>query len=135
MAEIIARFSDGRLLVQEDKAIETDYASGGIPFRIPLVRTVEKVLSIDAQLSGYPQFKFAVPLKEVLVSGDTIIPILRRADFLGETSLSGNLLDSGKGYSVGVLSGIVISGTKWGEELTSSLSSGQINIVANVIGY
>ncbi|GAI78123.1 unnamed protein product, partial [marine sediment metagenome] len=86
MAEIIARFADGCLLVQEEKAIESHYASGGIPFRIGLVKTVVKVLSIDAHLSGYPEFRFAAPLKEVLVSGDTIIPILRRADFLGFVS-------------------------------------------------
>jgi len=131
MAEIVARFADGRLLVQEDKAIETDYASGGIPFRIGLVRTVEKVLSIDAQLSGYPAFKFGVPLKEVLISGNTIIPRLRRADYYGQGS--GEMLS---GYlSMGVLSGIVQSGWAYGKELVSSLSSGQINIVANVIGY
>jgi len=131
MAEIVARFADGRLLVQEDKAIETDYASGGIPFRIGLVRTVEKVLSIDAQLSGYPEFKFAAPLKEILISGDTIIPRLRRADYYGQGS--GEMLS---GYlSMGVLSGIVGSGLAYGGELTSSLSSGRINIVANVIGY
>ena len=134
MAEIVARFADGRLLVQEDKAIETDYASGGIPFRIGLVRTIEKVLSVDAQLSGYPEFKFAVPLKEVLISGDTIVPIVRRADFLGHDSLSGQQIHSGYA-SVGVLSGVVLSGLPYGGELASSLSSGQINIVANVIGY
>jgi len=134
MAEIVARFADGRLLVQEDKAIETDYASGGIPFRIGLVRTIEKVLSIDAELSGYPIFKFAVPLKEVLISGDTIVPIVRRADFLGHDSLSGQQIHSGYA-SVGVLSGVVLSGLPYGGELASSLSSGQINIVANVIGY
>jgi len=136
MAEIVARFADGRLLVQEDKAIETDYASGGIPFRIGLVRTVERVLSIDAQLSGYPEFPIAVPLKEVLISGNTIIPILRRADFLGQDSLSGLYTKIHSGYaSRGVLSGIVQSGSAYGSELTSSLSSGRINIVANVIGH
>lgn len=132
MAEIIARFADGRLLVQEEKAIETDYASGGIPFRIGLLKTVEKVLSIDAHLSGYPEIRFAAPLKEVLVSGDTIIPILRRADLVGLASG----LTATSGYaSEGVLSGVVISGTRYMEQLASSLSSGIINIKANVIGF
>ena len=132
MAEIIARFADGRLLVQEEKAIESHYASGGIPFRIGLVKTVVKVLSIDAHLSGYPEFRFAAPLKEVLVSGDTIIPILRRADFLG--FVSGEIPASGY-LSVGVLSGVVGSGIAYMGHLTSGFSSGKINIVANVIGY
>ena len=134
MAEIIARFSDGRLLVQEDKLIESNYISGGVPFRIGLVRTVEKVLSIDAELSGYSIFKFATPLKEVLISGDTIIPILRRADFLGHDSLSGQQIHSGYA-SVGVLSAVIQSGTPHMGEIVSSKSSGIINIVANVIGY
>ena len=132
MAEIIARFADGRLLVQEEKAIETDYASGGIPFRIPLLKTVEKVLSIDAHLSGYPEIRFAAPLKEVLVSGDTIIPILRRADLQGLASG----LTATSGYATaGVLSGVIVSGTRYMEQLASSLSSGIINIKANVIGF
>ena len=131
MAEIIARFADGRLLVQEEKATDRNYGSGGIPFRIGLVRTVERVLSLEAELSGYPMYKFAAPLNEVLVSGDTIIPILRRGDFYGQGS--GEMLS---GYlSMGVLSGVVISGTPYGGELKSSLSSGLINIVANVVGY
>ena len=132
MAEIIARFADGRLLVQEEKAIETDYASGGIPFRIGLLKTVEKVLSIDAHLSGYPEIRFAAPLKEVLVSGDTIIPILRRADLHGLTSG----LTATSGYeTAGVLSGVFKSGTRYMQQLGSGLSSGIINIKANVIGY
>ena len=132
MAEIIARFADGRLLVQEEKAIETRYASGGIPFRIGLVKTVEKVLSIDAHLSGYPEIRFAAPLKEVLVSGDTIIPILRRADLHGLASG----LTATSGYATaGVLSGVVASGTRYMGQLTSGLTSGVINIIANVIGY
>lgn len=132
MAVIIARFADGRLLVQEEKAIETDYASGGIPFRIPFLRTVETVLSIDAHLSGYPNLRFATPLKEVLVSGDTIIPILRRADLYG---LQSGVIAASGYASEGVLSGVVVSGTPYMGQLVSSLSSGIINIKANVIGF
>ena len=132
MAEIIARFADGRLLVQEEKAIESHYVSGGIPFRIPLLKTVEKVLSIDANLSGYPELTFAAPLKEVLVSGDTIIPILHRADLYG--FVSGTYPMSGY-KSEGVLSAVVASGTAYMGWLTSGPSSGIINIKANVIGF
>ena len=131
MAEIIARFADGRLLVQEERAIETRYISGGIPFRIGLVKTVEKVLSIDAHISGY-EIRFAAPLKEVMVSGDTIIPILRRADLVGLASG----LTATSGYATeGVLSGVVASGTRYMQQITSGLTSGKINIIANVIGY
>lgn len=132
MAEIIARFVDGRLLVEEEKAIESHYTSGGIAFRIPFVKTVEKVLSIEAIPSGYPQLRLGVPLTEVLVSGDTIIPRLFRADLLGLTSG----YDAASGYtSLGILSSIVASGTVYGGPLASSISSGIIRIKANVIGY
>jgi len=132
MAEIIARFADGRLLVQEDKAIESHYVSGGIAFRIPFLKTVEKVLSIDAQLSGYPEFSFASPLKEVLVSGDTIIPRLFRHDLYGWVSGTNPY----SGYmSEGVLSAVVASGLRYMGPLSSGFSSGKINIVANVIGF
>ena len=122
MVEIIARFADGRLLVREEKAIESHYVSGSIAFRIGLVHTVEKVLSVDANPSGYPQYKFAVPLKEVLVSGDTTILILRRIDLAG--LISGEIPASG--YATEGVSGVVASGTGY---------MGKINIVANVIGY
>ena len=133
MAEIIARFADGRLLVQEEKAIESHYVSGGIAFRIPFLRTVEKVISIDAHLSGYPEYRFAAPLKDVMVSGDTIVPILRRADLYGFAA-SGTVPISGYA-SEGVLSGVVASGTRYMQQITSGLSSGKINIIANVIGF
>ncbi|GAI24167.1 unnamed protein product, partial [marine sediment metagenome] len=130
-AEIIARFVDGRLLVREDKLIETEYSAGGIPFRIGHLRQVESVLSIDAQISGYPDYKFGTSLKECLISGNTIFPILRRIDFIG---ISGEIPASG--YLVeGVASGIIQSGIGYRGELTSGFSSGKINIVANVIGY
>jgi hypothetical protein len=132
MAEIIAQFADGRLLVQENRAIETHYVSGGVAVRIGHVKTVEKVVSLQAYLSGYPQFQFAAPLNEVLVSGDTIIPILRRADLYGLTSG----IDAMSGYAtVGVLSGVIASGTAYMGLIASGFSSGKIKILANVIGF
>jgi len=131
MAEIIATFADGRLLVQEEKAIETHYISGGVPFRIGLLKTVEKVLSIDAHVSGHPEYAFVVSLKEVLVSGDTIMPVLRLGILSGMTAMSGSY----HGLA-GTLSGIFLSGSGPTDQLTSAcLTSGQINIVANVIGF
>lgn len=130
MAEIIARFADGRLLVQEEKAMEERYVSGGVPFRIGLVKTVEKVISIDTSISGYLGENVAAPLNEVLISGDTIIPILRRSD-----------MPMASGYPMSGLTAIfalsgTTSGLDFGEQLASgSLSSGLITILANVIGY
>ncbi|GAI36268.1 unnamed protein product, partial [marine sediment metagenome] len=125
MAEIIARYADGRLLVQEDRLMENQYISGGVPVRIGLVKTVEKVLSIDTKLSGYPGQNVAAPLNEVLVSGDTIIPILRRHDVFGLVSGPTGNLQSGYA-SIDGLSGVVLSGTAFGAQLTSgSATSGR----------
>jgi len=132
MAEIIARFADGRLLVQEERVMGQEIASGGVPIRIGLVKTVTKVLSLDAYLSGSPCERIATPLNEVKTSGDTIIPILRRADLWGLTSG----YDAASGYaSQGVLSGLVCSGLAYWEQLTSGATSGVVYIKANVIGY
>ena len=152
MSEIIARFADGRLLVQEDKDAENYVRSGGyLPFRIGGVRQVGKVVSVDAHISGYPGSKVAVPLKDVLISGDTLLLQLRRSD-LGSPTLTG--LFSGLQGASGILSGIVTvgpvgsgtaalsvlsgitSGRGFYESLTSGRPvSGQLNIVANVIGF
>ena len=133
MADIIARFADGRLLVQEDKVMENQYTSGGVAIRIGLLKTVEKVLSIDTKISGYPGQNVAAPLNEVTVSKDTIIPILRRHDVYGLTS--GAHLLSGYGVITG-LSGIIVSGTAFGAYLTSGAgTSGKLGIIANVIGF
>ena len=137
MAEIIARFADGRLLVQEERVMEGQVASGGVASgdvatRIGLVRVVEKVLSIDTKISGYPGENVAAPLNEVSIDGDTITPILRRHDLFG--LLSGELPASGYA-SQGALSGLVASGTGYMAQLLSGATSGKLTIIANVIGY
>ncbi len=163
MAEIVARFADGRLLVQEDRAVQTDTISGGYAnLRVGHVRTIEKVLSIDAAISGYPSQKLGVELRDVLISGDILKPQLRRVD-LGSPTLpttlviasgllsgfravlsgiqvfSSGILESkiiGSGTaSLNQLSGIT-SGIGYYEPVTSGRPvSGVLRILANVIGY
>jgi len=166
MAEIIARFADGRLLVQEDRLVESDTISGGFAtLRIGHVKTIEKVLSIDAQISGYPDQKVAVELKDVLISGDILRPQLRRCD-LGVPTLTGAVTITsselvklwtmsgiqgvfsggpatvtltgpvGSGnLSLGYLSGVT-SGRGYYETLASgAFVSGRLRIIANVIGF
>lgn len=132
MAEIIARFVDGRLLVREERCIESYYHSGGIPFRIGYLRQVESVVSLEAQISGYPDYKLGTSLKECLISGNTIRPILRRIDFIGGIT-SGFIASSIP--SIGGASGIIQSGIGYMGQLTSGVTSGKINIVATVVGY
>lgn len=138
MGDIIARFADGRLLVEEDKAAEqgykmSGYSTYGVPFRIGHLRVVEKVLSIDANVSGYPGEAGAleVPLRDVKTSGDNILVRLRRKD--QPHFLSG--YTSGL-HAYSALSGIT-SGIGYLGEITSGLSiiSGILNIRANVIGF
>lgn len=141
MGEIIARFADGRILVQEEKLCEqgykmSGYSTYGVPFRIGHIKTVENVLSVDAHVSGYPgdDGRLVAPLKEVGISGDTILVILRKGD-LGQMlpALSGGCISAYPGHSV--LSGIT-SGIPYLGELISGLTpiSGVVNIVANVLG-
>lgn len=142
MAEIIARFADGKLLVQEDKAVEqgykmSGYSTYGVPFRIGHIKTVEKVISLDAYVSGYPghEGKLGVGLRETKTSGDTILVVLRRADAGAEGEyLSGH--GTSGAAALNVLSGITSGLAYWGE-LTSGLTaiSGLVKIQANVIGY
>ncbi len=164
MAEIVARFADGRLLVQEDRAVQTDTISGGYAnLRVGHVRTIERVLSIDASISGYPDRKLGVELRDVLISGDILKPQLRRVD-LGSPVLTGSLTIA-SGLLSGIASGIqgplsglpatvsmvgpigsgtaslnqlsgITSGIGYYEPVTSGRPvSGVLRILANVIGY
>jgi len=137
MGTILAQFADGRLLVQEDKIAETnEYTSGlGLPFRIGHIKTVEKVISVDAYMSGAPGAAGMVftPLREVAVSGDTVYVVMRRADI--PQFLSGFLSGVTDTRAYGVLSGIT-SGRGYLEELASGLFiSGRMKVLANVIGF
>ena len=145
MGEIIARFADGRLLVQEDKALEegTINTSGQARFRIGNLKTVEKVLSIDASISGYPNLKVATDLRDITVSGDALIIQLRRADFgyISSGMFSGvmsGLLPPDFGVAAEALSYLsgLTSGIGYHEPICSTaLVSGILKILANVIGY
>ena len=165
MAEIIARFADGRFLVQEDRAVAQDYLSGGVKVRIGHVKTVEKVLSIDNWISGYYGDKVMAHLRDVSISGDTLLVLMRRADFgvpsmaaTGTLTVASGLLSglvsgeqgalSGASFTttttapigsgdaaLGMLSGIT-SGLYRYQELTSGRPvSGVLQILANVIGF
>jgi hypothetical protein len=133
MAEIIARFADGRLLVQENRAVESNYAASGIKFRVGHLRVIEKVLSLEAFVSGAygAQGGLYTSLGEAqkLVSGDTIVLMLRRGDI--PTMLSG--FASGLN-AYGVLSSIT-SGVGYKAELLSGAPiSGLVRVLTNVIG-
>ena len=130
MAEIIARFADGRLLVQEDRIVDAAYVSGtGTPIRIGLVKTVEKILSLDTYISGYPEAKVASPIPDAVVSGDVVLVKLRRGDV---PTLQSSVASAA--VTIGNLADIT-SGKEWMEELgTGSLISGQLKVLVNVIG-
>jgi hypothetical protein len=141
MGEIIAQYADGRLLVNEHKAVEGSYGqrAKGVSFRIGNVKTIEKVLSIDAYLSGFMNCAsgaIVAPLSEATISGDTLHVVLRRADeaFLGYsgTILSSPVLYMAYGGMSGITSGLPLMG-----ELLSGLAaiSGVIRINANVIAH
>lgn len=107
MAEIIARFADGRLLVREERLAESEPSDAGdIPTRIGLVKTVEKVLSIGIS-SGYTDI--VADVGEATVSGDVVHPIFRHR--------------------------LALSGMPLATSGTPQSISGVATITANVIGF
>jgi hypothetical protein len=147
MAEIIARFADGRLLVQEDKLCESRYCGSGVPVRIGHLRVIEKVLSLT---TNYEKYGLITPLQEAWVGyaisggpwsgqpqerADTLMVVMRRGDVEGMGVVSGLLVVSG-GAAKGLMSGIT-SGLSYMGELASGLIaiSGAVKVQANVIGY
>jgi len=154
MAEIIARFADGRLLVQEARVCEERYdRTIGVPVRIAHIRLVENILSVDSEISGYAE-KLVTRLKDVKISGDTIYVKMLRND-LGVVTLTG--IASGIQTASGIISGVVTldgpigsgasalsvlsgltSGLAYpgGELLSGNINvSGVVTVLANVIGY
>jgi hypothetical protein len=136
--EIVAQFSDGRLLVNEEKAVEqgykmSGYSTYGVPYRIPNIKQIDKVVSLDANISGLYGLagKLDAQIAEAGVSGDTLLVVLRRADnpLLASGAYSGF---PAFGSFAGITSGIAI-----GNELASGTTgiSGLVRITANVIGY
>lgn len=133
MAKIVARFADGRLLVQEERTVETCYGATNVAVRVGLLKEVEEVLSIDAYMSGNPEVgKLETQLKEVTTSGDTILVTLRRNDL--PLVLSG--FASGGLESYGVMSGVTSGQGFHGRVLSGIMPiSGQLNVLANVVGH
>lgn len=150
MAEIIATFSDGRLLVQESKNLESRYMGSGIPFRIGHVKTVERVLSID---NSYAQYGLVTALAEVGIGGieatvsgspaerkDSLRIIIRQADIgVGKdpalaSGKAGIMGASGATPMTGIMSSLA-SGVGWMGEILSGCigTSGMVKITANVI--
>lgn len=148
MAEIVARFADGRLLVQESRLVEQDYLGSGVPVRIGHVRQVEKVLSLDTNFSDKGLItslsEVAVGTKHATISGskaelpDHIRVIMRRGDpiypFISGFE-AGNL--SGGPPIISSYLNAMVSGVERRAEIRSGnvYISGRVRITANIIGY
>jgi len=167
MADIVARFADGRLLVQEEKLLEDGlYTSAqGVPFRIGHVRAVEKILSLEAFISGYGDAgRVLAPLKEATVSGDTVMLILRRTDIgvpvmtgiasgiMTSAVISGLISGDNRAFALsgyitltgplgsgtaalGMLSAVTSGLAQYGQIVSGTLISGKLNVIANVVGF
>lgn len=143
MTTTIYKFESGRLLVHEERAVETDYISSGVPVRIGQVREIEEVLSVD---TNYSQLGLLTPLNEVRTSGHEIFVVMRRGD-LGFASTSG--FGSGCAGNMGegvswalsgmpafeLMSGLTSGIDLFGEVISGSVISGKVTVSADVIGY
>lgn len=142
-AEIVGQFVDGRLWVEEDRPVQWGYKTSGIgvPVKIGLLDHIDRVVSLDAYISGFASGAFIgnnrllAPLHEAKISGNTVFVVLRRTDIPGFLSgiLSGQVIGT---QAWGALAGIT-SGLGFGEELASGNAaiSGYVNIRVGVIGY
>lgn len=147
MSEIIARFADGRLLVNESRTVEYRYCGSGVPVRIGHVRQIEQVLSVttNREKDGLitPLDEARIGRQEAAWSGqpqalaDHLMVVMRRGDI---PATAGTGLTSGYLFSVpeglGLVSSIT-SGLAWLGEVISGLVaiSGVVTVKANVIGY
>lgn len=132
MADLIATFQDGKLLVSESRKCETDYIGSGVPVRIAEVRTIDKVVSID---TDYSQLGLVTPLNEVRTSGNQVFVVMRRGDIGGEDILLSGLGVSGSA-SLGLMSGISSGQAHLAEVLSGvAVISGLVTVKATVIGY
>lgn len=143
MAEIIARFADGRLLVQEERTVGAAYAASGVFVRVGHVKKVERVLSVD---TDYVDDGLLTPVREARPSIDGVYVMMRRGDINIPTTLtSANRIISGfqgtlglalvsGAAALGVMSGLT-SGLAWKGEIVSgnALVSG-VKVFLNVIG-
>ena len=130
MTTTIYKFEQGRLLVKESRAVQSDYIGSGVPVRIGQVRAVEEVLSVD---TDYSQLGLVTPLNEVRTSGHEIFVVMRRGDQGDPYPLSG-LAVSGSA-ALGLLSGLTSGLAPLGEVASGGTMSGLITVTANVIGY
>lgn len=142
MTTNIYKFEDGRLLVHESRKVDRRYgttsgtAQSGAIFKIPQVRRIDQVLSLE---NDYARYGLVTPLSEVRVSNNEIFVVMRRGDLGkaadGSVDTSGaNLLLSGMA-ALGLISGLT-SGLAYGAELASGLGAiSNVTVVANIIGY
>ena len=130
MTTTIYKWPNGRLLVHEERTAESSYLASGQQLRVGLIRKIEKVLSVD---TDYSKLGLVTNLEEVLVSGNTLQIPMRRGDQGVPLPLSG-LAVSGSA-ALGLMSGLT-SGLAWlGPLVSGALTSGKIEVHANVIGY
>ncbi len=134
--EIIARFADGRLLVRQEKLAENYYTAPGLLVRVGLLNTVERVISVDAHLSGYPNTgALFAPLGGIGISGGAVVCVKLYRDDIHLAAVTSSSLDSVSGYAAyGVLSAVT-SGFAWHGAITSNTwVSGHLNVILNVVG-
>lgn len=135
MTTTIYKFEQGRLLVHEERRVDTSYRLSGVPVRIGGVRTIDQVLSIT---TDHERYGLVTPLEEVKTSGSDIFVVMRRGDI--GTITSGTWAIVSGSAARGMMSNIT-SGLDWLGELTSGAISGTraisglITVTANVIGY
>lgn len=137
---IIARFADGKLLIQETKKADQQYYANGIQIRMGHVGHIDKVLSVTTDVDRYGA---TTPLFMTSAALDVVTVRMYRGDFGSINAASVSETGSGNAHVL-PFSGVaamytasgLISGLLWYQEVLSGTPvSGLVNLIVNAIGY
>lgn len=134
---IIARFADGKMLIQETQLANQQTPYGvGIKVRMGHVGHITKVLSVTTDLE---RFGAVTPLALISSALDVVTVRMFRGDFAAmnaQTSMGSGLVNTFSGCAaLNTVSGF-LSGLLWcGEVLSGTPVSGLVTVTVNAIGY
>ena len=139
-SHIVARFADGKMLVQEEKLVAQLVYGTGMEVRMGFVGTIDKVLSVTTDVERYGVM---TPLAMVSASLDTVKIRAFRGDFgainaaaVAETGSGNNHVLPFSGVASLYTASGLISGLLWYQEMLSGCSvSGLVRVTVNAIGH
>lgn len=133
---IIARFADGKLLVEQKTLIAQEYYANGFDVRIGHIGHIDKILSVTTDIE---RFGGVTPLHMTSAVLDTARVRMFRGDFatMNDAKSQGSgIVLAFSGRASMYLASSLISGLLWYNEVLSGTAvSGLVRLTVNAIGY